>query len=73
MKVYLVQSFSTVVDVDAATIEEAIERAPEIADFTLCHECNGRLEQDGEATAMVVYDDHDTVIWDQTTSREGTR
>jgi hypothetical protein len=64
MKVYLVRSFSSVVEVDAATAEEAIEMASDVVDFSLCHQCNGHMEQDGEVKAMFVYDGQANVIWD---------
>ncbi|WP_435070439.1 hypothetical protein [Amycolatopsis thermoflava] len=71
MKVYLSQPMSNVVTVPAATtVDEALEEAYSLADFNPCHQCSDSMEPDGEAEALIVYDDQDRIIWQTKTDRE---
>jgi hypothetical protein len=65
MKVYLLHGMSSVIDVEADSVDEAIEKAYGIADFQPCHQCNNSFEPDGEAEVVVVYGPDGETVWDK--------
>lgn len=69
-RVSMVQTASTMVEVEAEDIDDAIDKAWQEAPGGLCAQCSGwnnppGVDLAGEWEASVVYDEHDHEVWNE--------
>ncbi|MDT8915816.1 hypothetical protein [Amycolatopsis sp. PS_44_ISF1] len=64
MSVYFVHGMSSVIDVEADSVEEAIAKATALTNFRPCHQCNDSFEPDGEMEVQYVYGPDGNVVLD---------
>lgn len=64
MSVYFVHGMSSVVDIEADSVEEAIAEASALADFQPCHQCNDSFEPDGDMEVLYVYGPDGKAVFD---------
>lgn len=63
-EVYWSQGVNQTIKVTATDPEDAIDRTAQEIYFSLCHECNGRMDLDGDPEPLIVFDAAGDEVWE---------